>query len=133
VVAGLSDTDTTSRLHVAIAEGPGWSGGWLTSAGTGRDGYLQLVGPGPDRVLAALAPAAPDRLFSGRAPRPPGRPANLPTRAAAARRGRGPAPSAASHVSSPCWRVQVLLFAWSCRDGAGPAARRPGGARSARR
>ena len=31
LVAGLSDTDTSSRLHVAIADGPGYDGGWLTS------------------------------------------------------------------------------------------------------
>ncbi|AGZ44241.1 hypothetical protein [Actinoplanes friuliensis] len=64
MVAGVSDTDTTSRLHVAIAEGPGWQGGWLTSAGTGRDGYLQLVDLAPT-VLTTLSRPAPDNLFSG--------------------------------------------------------------------
>ena len=77
IVAGVADTDTTSRLHVAFAEGPGWDGGWLTSAGTGRDGYLQLVDLAPT-VLSALARPAPDKLFSGRtAAVVPGRPANL--------------------------------------------------------
>lgn len=77
MVAGVSDTDTTSRLHVAIAEGPGWAGGWLTSAGTGRDGYLQLVDLAPT-VLSALNRSAPDKLFSGRtATSVPGRPADL--------------------------------------------------------
>jgi hypothetical protein len=77
VVAGLSDTDTTSRLHVAFAEGPGWNGGWLTSAGTGREGYLQLVDVAPT-VLSALNRAAPEKLFSGRsATVVPGRPADL--------------------------------------------------------
>jgi len=66
IVAGVSDTDRTSRLHVAIAEGPGWDGGWLTSAGTGRDGYLQLIDLAPT-ALAALNRAAPDKLFAGRA------------------------------------------------------------------
>ncbi|GAA2531244.1 hypothetical protein [Winogradskya humida] len=65
VVAGVSDTDTTARLHVAIAEGPGWQGGWLTSAGTGRDGYVQLVDLAPT-ILTALGRAGPDGLFGGR-------------------------------------------------------------------
>ncbi|WP_430786833.1 hypothetical protein [Actinoplanes sp. G11-F43] len=74
VIAGLADTDTTSRLHVAIAEGPGWENGWLTSAGTGREGYLQLVDLAPT-VLAALGRPAPDKLFAGyAATSTPGRP-----------------------------------------------------------
>jgi hypothetical protein len=77
MVAGVSDTDSDARLHLAIAEGPGWNGGWLTSAGTGRDGYLQLVDLAPTALAAAGRPA-PDRLFSGRiAGVAPGRPANL--------------------------------------------------------
>jgi hypothetical protein len=64
LIAGISDTDTSSRLHVAIAEGPGWESGWLTSAGTGRDGYLQLVDLAPT-VLAALGRPSPDKLFAG--------------------------------------------------------------------
>lgn len=76
LVAGVSDTDTTSRLHVAIAEGPGWQGGWLTSAGTGRDGYLQLVDLAPT-VLTALGRPPPEDLFSGFSARSvPGRPAD---------------------------------------------------------
>ena len=76
MVAGVSDTDTTSRLHVAIAEGPGWQGGWLTSAGTGRDGYLQLVDLAPT-VLTALGRPPPEGLFSGfTALSVPGRPAD---------------------------------------------------------
>ena len=77
IVAGLADTDTSSRLHVAFAEGPGWDGGWLTSAGTGRSGYLQLVDLAPT-VLTALDRPAPAKLFSGRtATTVPGRPPNL--------------------------------------------------------
>jgi hypothetical protein len=77
MVAGVSDTDTTSRLHVALAEGPGWEGGWLTSAGTGREGYLQLVDLAPT-VLSALSRPAPEKLFAGRtATVVPGKPANL--------------------------------------------------------
>jgi hypothetical protein len=76
MVAGVSDTDTTSRLHVAIAEGPGWEGGWLTSAGTGRDGYLQLVDLAPT-VLTALGRPTPEGRFSGFAALTvPGRPAD---------------------------------------------------------
>ncbi len=77
MVAGVSDTDTTSRLHVALAEGPGWDGGWLTSAGTGREGYLQLVDIAPT-VLSALARPSPDKLFAGRtATVAPGKPSDL--------------------------------------------------------
>src|SRR5690606_13362566 len=64
LVAGLSDTDQTSRLHVAIADGPGWEGGWLTSASTGRPGYLPLVDLAPT-VLAALGEPQPRQLFAG--------------------------------------------------------------------
>ncbi|MET8149153.1 hypothetical protein [Actinoplanes sp. NPDC005259] len=74
MVAGVSDTDNTSRLHVAIAEGPGWRGGWLTSAGTGRDGYVQLVDLAPT-VLTSLGRPEPERLFSGHSAfSAPGRP-----------------------------------------------------------
>nr|WP_127508192.1 hypothetical protein [Actinoplanes solisilvae] len=66
MVAGVSDTERSSRLHVAIAEGEGWEGGWLTSAGTGRDGYLQLIDLAPT-VLTALGRPAPEKLFAGRA------------------------------------------------------------------
>ncbi|WP_308201188.1 hypothetical protein [Paractinoplanes maris] len=66
MVAGVSDTERSSRLHVAIAEGEGWNGGWLTSAGTGRDGYLQLIDLAPT-VLTALGKPAPEKLFAGRA------------------------------------------------------------------
>jgi hypothetical protein len=65
LVAGVADTDRRTRLHVAIAEGAGWNGGWLTSAGTGRDGYLQLVDLAPT-VLSALGKATPEKLFAGR-------------------------------------------------------------------
>jgi hypothetical protein len=64
MVAGISDTDTTSRLHVAIADGPGWERGWLTSASTDRTGYLQLVDLAPT-ALAALGKPDPPHLFAG--------------------------------------------------------------------
>ncbi|HEY2795052.1 MAG TPA: hypothetical protein VGJ28_22015, partial [Micromonosporaceae bacterium] len=64
LVAGLSDTDKSTRLHVAIADGPGYDGGWLTSSGTSRQGYLQLVDLAPT-ALAALSKQEPTRLFTG--------------------------------------------------------------------
>ncbi|NJC13218.1 hypothetical protein F4558_003044 [Micromonospora profundi] len=65
LVAGISDTEQPSRLHVAVADGPGWERGWLTSASTGRDGYLQLVDLAPT-ALAALGRPMPERMFLGR-------------------------------------------------------------------
>ncbi|MEV4122592.1 hypothetical protein [Micromonospora sp. NPDC049645] len=77
LVAGISDTAQPSRLHVAVADGPGWERGWLTSASTGRDGYLQLVDIAPT-ALAALGRPMPERLFLGRAAvSTGGRPADL--------------------------------------------------------
>jgi hypothetical protein len=79
LVAGISDTDQSSRLHVAVADGPGWEGGWLTSPSTGRDGYVQLVDLAPT-ALAALGRPMPERLFIGRpASMVEGRPDDLPT------------------------------------------------------
>ncbi|WFE39775.1 hypothetical protein [Micromonospora sp. WMMD998] len=65
LVAGVSDTDSPARLHVAVADGPGWNGGWLTSPSTARAGYLQLVDLAPT-ALAALGRPMPERLFLGR-------------------------------------------------------------------
>ncbi|WP_433048069.1 hypothetical protein [Dactylosporangium sp. CS-033363] len=64
VLAGLSDLDATSRLHVAIAQGPGFTGGWLTSPSTSRPGYIQVVDLAPT-ALAALDRPMPGRLFAG--------------------------------------------------------------------
>ncbi|WP_405433889.1 hypothetical protein [Micromonospora sp. NBC_00617] len=77
LVAGISDTEQPSRLHVVVADGPGWERGWLTSASTGRDGYLQLVDLAPT-ALAALGRPMPERLFLGRpAVSTGGRPSDL--------------------------------------------------------
>ncbi len=65
LIAGVADTDPAARLHVAIAEGSGWQGGRLTSAGTGRPGYLQLVDVAPT-ALTALDKPLPEKLFAGR-------------------------------------------------------------------
>ncbi len=79
IVAGLSDTDLTSRLHVAIADGPGYPAGWLTSQSTSRAGYLQLVDLAPT-VLTALDRPIPAKLFAGQgAYEMRGRPADLAT------------------------------------------------------
>ncbi|HEY6596548.1 MAG TPA: hypothetical protein VI011_20940 [Asanoa sp.] len=79
MVAGLADTDQSSRLHVAIADGPGWDGGWLTSPSTGRDGYVQLIDLAPT-ALSALGRTLPDKLFVGQpATAQPGRPTGLAT------------------------------------------------------
>ncbi|GLY24239.1 hypothetical protein [Micromonospora sp. NBRC 101691] len=77
LVAGVSDTAAPARLHVAVADGPGWERGWLTSASTGRDGYLQLVDLAPT-ALTVLDRPLPERNFLGRAATPvEGRPADL--------------------------------------------------------
>ena len=66
LVAGVSDTDSVRRLHVAIADGPGYDGGWLTSSSTGRAGYLQLVDLAPT-ALAALGLPEPIEAVRRRA------------------------------------------------------------------
>ncbi|MFG2058061.1 hypothetical protein ACGFI9_28970 [Micromonospora sp. NPDC048930] len=77
LVAGVSDTDEPSRLHVAVADGPGWERGWLTSPSTAREGYLQLADLAPT-ALAALGRPMPEQLFLGRpAVSVGGRPADL--------------------------------------------------------
>ncbi|WP_139129018.1 hypothetical protein [Micromonospora nigra] len=77
IVAGVSDTERPSRLHVAVAHGAGWDGGWLTSASTGREGYLQLIDLAPT-ALAALGRPMPDRAFLGHPAQTAGtRPADL--------------------------------------------------------
>jgi hypothetical protein len=64
MVAGLSDTDVEPRLHVAVVEGPGYQGGLLTSASTGRRAYVQLTDIAPT-ALAALGRPVPAKLFPG--------------------------------------------------------------------
>jgi hypothetical protein len=78
MVAGLADTDEAARLHVAIAEGPGFHSGWLTSSSTGRAGYVQLTDLAPT-ALNVLGRAQPSKLFIGApAASISGRPAGLP-------------------------------------------------------
>jgi hypothetical protein len=111
LVAGVSDTDTTSRLHVAIAHGPGWDQGWLTSASTGRDGYLQLVDLAPT-ALAALGKTAPRGLFAGQAAsKVPGRVGELTGEPADADREAGAQRGITGWFFAVLTVVQVLLFA----------------------
>jgi hypothetical protein len=78
IVAGLADTEAPARLHVAIADGPGFAGGWLTSPSTGRAGYVRLTDLAPT-ALAALGQPSTGRHFTGTAARSvPGRPASVP-------------------------------------------------------
>jgi hypothetical protein len=78
IVAGLADTEAPARLHVAIADGPGFEGGWLTSPSTGRAGYVQLTDLAPT-ALSALGQPSTSRFFAGTPARSvPGRPAGLP-------------------------------------------------------
>ncbi|MGA8112144.1 MAG: hypothetical protein WCA46_00625, partial [Actinocatenispora sp.] len=53
LVVGVSDTGRPARLHVAIADGPRFRGGWLSSGTTGRTGYVQLSDVAPT-VAGAL-------------------------------------------------------------------------------
>ncbi|NJC71819.1 hypothetical protein HC031_19140 [Planosporangium thailandense] len=64
LLAGVSDSGTDARLHVALAQGPGYTGGLLTSPSTGRAGYLQLTDLAPT-TLAALRRPTPSTLFVG--------------------------------------------------------------------
>jgi hypothetical protein len=114
LVAGVADTDRSSRLHVAVADGPGWERGWLTSASTGRDGYLQLVDLAPT-VLAALGRPAPHRLFAGHsASSVPGRPADLRaavTQPADADREAGAQRQVTAGFFAALAGFQILLYA----------------------
>lgn len=64
LAAGVADLDGGSHLHMAVADAPGLPRGWLTSATTGRTGYLQLVDIAPT-VLAALDRPPPELAFAG--------------------------------------------------------------------
>ena len=79
IVAGVSDTDRSGRLHAVVVDGPGWAGGWLTSITTGRrNGYLELIDLAPT-ALHILGKSGPNRIFAGNAAdRAPDRPEDLP-------------------------------------------------------
>ncbi|WBB81306.1 hypothetical protein O7606_08035 [Micromonospora sp. WMMD882] len=134
LVAGVSDTAQPSRLHVAIADGPGWERGWLTSESTGREGYLQLVDLAPT-ALATLGRPLPERNFLGRVATPvDGRPSDLHT-AIDAPAGADREASAQGRVArwffvllagfQVALAVAVLPLLRRARRRAGPAVRAP--------
>ncbi len=75
LVQGVSEVnDGRPQLHVAIAHGPGFTGGWLRSASTGRAPFVQLIDTAPT-VLQALGVAEPASMngqpMSATGTRPP--------------------------------------------------------------
>src|SRR5256886_2597506 len=134
LVAGLSDTDLTSQLHVTIADGPGYPAGWLTSSSTSRQGYLQLTDLAPT-VLTALDRPIPTKLFAGQpADSITGRPADLATavsRLSDADREAGAQRRVTGWVLTFLAAIELLLFAAAvpflrrARRYAGPVRPRP--------
>lgn len=63
LVAGVSDAAAgPAHLHVAMAAGPSFGTGWLTSASTGRDAVVQLIDVAPTVLWVAGAPLPPGML-----------------------------------------------------------------------
>jgi hypothetical protein len=114
IVAGLSDTSRSSRLHVAIADGPGYEDGWLTSSSTSRRGYLQLTDLAPT-ALNVLDKPLPTNLFTGQpAAGVGGRPADLATAVSFlsdADREAGAQHGVAGHFYLALTIAELLLFA----------------------
>jgi hypothetical protein len=64
VVAGISDNATgPAHLHAVIVSGPGWGGGELRSASTGRTGYVQLVDLTPTLIALTSQTPVPDSVI----------------------------------------------------------------------
>lgn len=61
MVVGVSDVSSPSQLHVAIVDGPGFEGRWLTSASTRRQPFVQLVDVLPT-VLKSLDVGIPNSV-----------------------------------------------------------------------
>jgi len=76
LVVGIADLSAPPHLHPVVADGPGYDGGWLTSASTGRAPYLQLLDVAPT-ALSALGLDAPDVMVGQPARTAAGRPADL--------------------------------------------------------
>lgn len=83
LVVGVADTEPTPHLQVAVGDAPGLPAGWLTSATTGRTGYLQLVDVAPTALAAVGRPEPEVPLAGNAAYRLPGRPTDLPQAVAA--------------------------------------------------
>ncbi|MEN3304202.1 MAG: hypothetical protein V7603_404 [Micromonosporaceae bacterium] len=134
MVAGLADTDQVARLHVAIADGPGFAGGWLTSSSTSRPGYVQLTDLAPT-ALNVLGKSLPSKLFTGQpAASLTSRPANLASAVSAlsdADREAGAQTGVASRFYLALIIVELLLFGAAvpllrrARRHAGPRGVRP--------
>ncbi|MGH3430743.1 MAG: hypothetical protein ACRD3Q_20270, partial [Terriglobales bacterium] len=78
MVAGVSQTENTrARLQLALASGPGFSGGWLHSPSTRRVPYVELVDMAP--TIMNLLGDTPEYDPAGQAWRgeAPGRPGSL--------------------------------------------------------
>ncbi|RBY97413.1 hypothetical protein DQ237_00095 [Blastococcus sp. TF02-8] len=53
LLAGISEVnDGRAQLHVGMAHGPGFDGGWLVSASTGRAPFVQLIDLAPTALKA---------------------------------------------------------------------------------
>ncbi|WP_415647175.1 hypothetical protein [Stackebrandtia soli] len=60
MVVGISDATAPANLHPMIIRAEDYKGRWLTSAGTRRAGYTQLVDIGPTAVAMTVGGRAPD-------------------------------------------------------------------------
>ncbi|SDO09799.1 hypothetical protein SAMN05660199_01337 [Klenkia soli] len=75
LVDGISEVnDGRPQLHVAMAHGAGFDGGWLTSASTGRAPFVQLIDAAPT-ALAALGVDQPASMNGQAMSTTAGRPA----------------------------------------------------------
>jgi hypothetical protein len=62
LLQGISEVNGgRPQLHVGLAQGPGMTPGWLTSASTGRAPFTQLIDVAPT-ILRALDLAVPDSM-----------------------------------------------------------------------
>ncbi|GAB3233922.1 hypothetical protein GCM10027447_30660 [Glycomyces halotolerans] len=106
IVAGIADASAPSGLHPVIYSGHGIEPGSLTSATTGRSGYVQLVDLGPTAldVIGADIPAA----MSGRPATVEADPGH--TSAGAVERGTDETQAAAA-VAEIGWKFYLALAA----------------------
>lgn len=75
ILQGISEVNTgRPQLHVGIVAGPGFGSGWLTSAGTGRVPFAEVIDVAPT-ALAALGRTTPPSMNGQVLQTAPGRPA----------------------------------------------------------